>query len=150
MPQWFKSELAKKKKSDPATPNLKRDRDTDKDPIHPKSQVVINNDVDAACKLNKDKGEIYRFVFHKNNLNGVSFPKVGGCKICLKFHIEGCCKSTCSRASSHIKLEYASLINLRKLCSKVCDNYIAFKTKRKWSIDTNKNKGENPDRNTTD
>ena len=57
-------------------------------------------------------------------------PKVNGADLCLKLRVDGKCRSTCSRAKSHIKLEQPILIELRKFVKKVKENYNAFKTQR--------------------
>ena len=124
IPQWYKIELAKKKT--PEGSGLKRGRDLD-DTLPNKSQPVSNDNLDAACRINKDKGEVYRFVFHKKNLSGITLPKFNGVDACLKYHVEGRCKTTCARSGSHGKLTNSEVIELRKVCKQVRKNYLAFR-----------------------
>ena len=128
IPKWFKLEMDKAILSKSKN---KRDRDDDNDQNpggHRKSTPVINS-VDPACKL--DKNEVYRFVFHKDNMSGLSIPKVNGIDLCLKYHIEGRCKSGCSRAPSHTKLDNQKMIALRKFVSAVKENYNKFRANKK-------------------
>ena len=132
IPQWFKLELAKSSKT---SSSKKRDLDSkdttdlDTTTIPRKGKPVINDSVDPACSLSSN--ETYRFVFHKNNLSGLSIPKINGSDICLKYHIEGKCKSNCNRAKTHIKLDSHSLIELRQLVKSVREKYKAFKESRR-------------------
>ena len=61
-------------------------------------------------------------------MTNLEVPKVNGADLCLKFHVDGKYRSTCSRAKSHIKLEQPNLIELHKFVKKVKENYNAFKT----------------------
>lgn len=99
--------------------------------------------MDAACCINKDKGEVYRFVFHKKNLSGIILPKFNGVDVCLKYHVERRCKSTCARSISHVKLSNSEVIELRKVCKQVRENYVAFKEAN------NKNNNSVPNRGGT-
>ena len=69
--------------------------------------------------------------FNRNNMANLEIPKINGVDLCLKFHVEGKCKSTCPRAKTHIPLENAILIVLPKFVKAVWDNYKAFKAKYK-------------------
>ena len=130
----YKIELAKKKPVEGG--GLKRERELE-DTNPNKSHPVVNDNIDAACRINKDKGEVYRFVFHKKNLTGINLPNINGVCVCLKYHVEGRCKSTCSRNGSHVKLSNQQVIGLRKVCKQVRENYTAFKDAKNRNNNTN-------------
>ena len=127
IPNWFVAESLKSNKNDP---NHKRDLDDpNPNPNPKKSKPVINESVDPACALAPN--ETYRFVFHKNNMQNLTVPKVNGTDIYLKFHVEGKCKTTCSRAKTHTRLSPQTLIDLRKLVKSVKEKYNSFKANRR-------------------
>ena len=127
IPNWFVAESLKSNKNDP---NHKRDLDDpNPNPNPKKSKPVINESVDPACALAPN--ETYRFVFHKNNMQNLTVPKVNGTDICLKFHVEGKCKTTCSRAKTHTRLNAQNLIDLRKLVKSVKEKYNSFRANRR-------------------
>ena len=83
------------------------------------------------------------------NTSGLTIPKINESDICLKFHIEGKCKSTCSRAKLYCKLDSQSLISLRKFVKSVRENYKSFKdSKRNKQPDSNNDSTSEGDNNT--
>lgn len=134
-PQWYKVELLKSSKS--SKRDLKDPESAEVPPAQKKSKPVVNESIDAACALASN--ETYRFVFHKHNTNGLSIPKINGSDMCLKYHIEGKCKSTCSRSKTHCKLDSQSLISLRKYVKSVRDNYKSFKEAKKLKFSEQNN-----------
>ena len=146
VPQWFKIELLNSTKSSKC--ESKDSDNSDLPPIPKKSKPVINESIDAACALSPN--ETYRFVFHKNNTSGLTIPKINGSNICLKYHIEGKCKSTCSRAKTHCKLDSQSLISLRKFVKSVRENYKSFKESKKNKQNDSINDSANESDNNTE
>ena len=119
--------------------NIKRDPDDSSQPPR-KSKIVINENVCPACSLAPN--EIYRFVFHRNNMTDLEVPKFNGIELCLKYHVEGKCKSTCTRAKSHGALDQPTLVNLRKFVKAVKEKYRAFKAKFRKSDENSESKTE--------
>ena len=136
-PNWFKIESMKSTKSNN---NRKRDPDDSSQPPR-KSKKVINENVCPACSL-APNNEIYRFVFHRNNMTDLEVPKFNGIELCLKYHVEGKCKSTCTRAKSHGQLDQPTLVNLRKFVKAVKEKYRAFKAKFRKSDENSESKTE--------
>ena len=75
-------------------------------------------------------------------MSNLEVPKSNGVELCLKYHVEGKCKSTCSRAKSHTKLDQPTLINLRKFVKTVKDNYKSFKAKYKRDNESSESQNE--------
>ena len=69
-------------------------------------------------------------------MSNLEVPKYNGIELCLKYHVEGKCKSSCSRAKSHVNLDQPTLINLRKFVKSVKDNYKSFRAKCKRDNDS--------------
>ena len=75
-------------------------------------------------------------------MTDLEVPNFNGIELCLKFHVKGKCKSTCTRVKSHGNLDQQTLINLHKF---VKENYKAFKAKFKKNDSDSKTEGK-PDK----